>query len=113
MYVKIYRYRLKPGREQEYLEIQKEAERIYSHFIQKQTLFLQSSEDREVWQEIHIYQDKKCYTDTVSLVDQQPEIQVLYKRFLEVITSIEEMSEENYQLIDLQEKTLNARRSGD
>jgi hypothetical protein len=111
MYVKIYRYRLKPGREQEYLEIQNEAERIYSHFIQKQTLFLQSSEDREVWQEIHIYKEKKSYTDTVSLVDQQPEIQVLYNRFLEVITSIEEMSEENYQLIDLQEK--NARRSGD
>lgn len=110
MYVKIYRYRLKTGREQEYLEIQKEAERIYSRFIQKQTLFLQSSEDREVWQEIHIYHDKKSYTDTVSSVDQQPEIQVLYNRFHEVITSIEEMSEENYQLIDLHE---NANRSGD
>jgi len=101
MYVKIYRYRLKPGREQEYLEIQNEAERIYSHFIQKQTLFLQSSEDRKIWQEIHIYQDKMSYTETVSLVDQQPEIQVLYNRFLEVITSINEMSEEDYQLIDL------------
>ncbi|MCM3572603.1 MULTISPECIES: hypothetical protein [Mesobacillus] len=101
MYVKIYRYRLKPMREQEYLEIQSEAERIYSHFIQKQTLFLQSSEDREIWQEIHIYQDKKSYTETVSLVDQQPEIQVLYNRFLEVINSINEMSEEDYQLIDI------------
>lgn len=88
-------------REQEYLEIQSEAERIYSHFIQKQTLFLQSSEDREIWQEIHIYQDKKSYTETVSLVDQQPEIQVLYNRFLEVINSINEMSEEDYQLIDI------------
>ena len=97
-------------REQEYLEIQSEAERIYSHFIQKQTLFLQSSEDREVWQEIHIYHDKKRYNDTVSSVDQQPEIQFLYNRFLEVITSIEEMSEENYQLIDLHK---NANRSGD
>lgn len=113
MYVKVYKYRLKPGREQEYFEIQKEAERIYSHFIQKQSLFLQSSEDKEVWKEIHIYQDKESYTDTVSLVDQQPEIKVLYSRFLKMITSIDEMSEENYQLIDLQKKFLKANRSGD
>ncbi|MGV2941271.1 hypothetical protein AB5I83_16835 [Mesobacillus sp. LC4] len=102
MFVKIFRYRLKPGKEQEYLEIQNEAERMYSSFIQKQTLFLQCKDDKEIWQEIHFYQNKKSYTDTVSSVDQQPEIQILYNRFLAVITSLEEMSEENYQLIDFQ-----------
>ena len=101
MHVKIYKYRLKPGREQEYLEIQKEAEQIYSRFVQKQTLFLQNSRDKEVWQEIHIYQNEKSYNDTVSSVNEQPEIQVLYNRFLEVITSFNEVSEEEYQLIDL------------
>lgn len=101
MYVKIYKYRLKPGREKEYLEIQKEAEQIYSRFVQKQTLFLQNSEDKEVWQEIHIYQNEKSYIDTVSSVNEHPDIQALYNRFLEVVTSINEMSDEDYLLIDL------------
>ncbi|WNF24634.1 hypothetical protein [Mesobacillus jeotgali] len=104
MFVKIYRYRLKPGKEQEYLEIQNEAERIYSSFIDKQSLFLQNHDDKEIWQEIHFYPDKKSYIDAVSTVDQQPEIQVLYSRFLDVITSLEELSEENHQLIDFHEK---------
>ena len=106
MFVKIYRYRIKPGKEQEYLEIQNEAERIYSSFIHKQTWFLQNQDDKGIWQEIHFYQDKKSYNDTISSVDQQPEIQGLYNRFLEVITSLDEMSEEDYQLIDFHEKQL-------
>lgn len=49
MFAKLYRYHLKSGKEQEYLKIQKEADRIYSSYIDKKTLHLQSSDDRTEW----------------------------------------------------------------
>jgi hypothetical protein len=99
MYAKIYSYRIKPNREAEYRGIQLKAERIYSRFIDKQTIYLESKADSLQRLEIHIYKDEKSYMDTIQAVDAQPEIQVLYKSFLEVITSINEMTEEDYNEI--------------
>ncbi|MFT9600261.1 hypothetical protein [Mesobacillus sp.] len=101
MFVKIYSYHLKSGKEQEYLKIQQETDRIYSRFLDKKTLHLQSKSDKTKWLEIHTYNNENVFNETIQIIDQQTEIQVLYKRFLEVITSLEEISEENYHLIDL------------
>ncbi|GAM14877.1 hypothetical protein [Mesobacillus selenatarsenatis] len=110
MFVKLYSYHIKSDKEEEYLKIQQEADGIYSSFIDEKTLHLQSKKDKTKWLEIHIYKNEKIYNDCIQIIDRQPEIQVLYKRFLEVITSNEEMAEEDYQLIDLKANRI---RTGD
>lgn len=101
MFVKIYSYHIKSGKEQEYLKIQEEADQVYSRFLDRKTLHLQRKTDQTQWLEIHIYKSEEIFNDTIQIIDKQPEIQGLYKKFLEVITSQEEISEENYQLIDI------------
>ncbi|ESU33213.1 hypothetical protein G3A_07525 [Bacillus sp. 17376] len=101
MFVKIYSYQIKSGKEQEYLKIQEEADRVYSRFLDNKTFHLQSKLDKTKWLEIHTCKNEDIYNDTIQIIDQQPEIQVLFKRFREVITSFEEISEENYHLVDL------------
>ena len=110
VFVKIYSYHVKSGKEQEYLKIQEETEEIYSRFLDKKTLHLQSMTDKTKWLEIHTYENEDIYKDTIQIIDQQPEIQVLFKRFREVITSFEEISEENYHLLDLR---ANRKQDGD
>ncbi|WP_144475992.1 hypothetical protein [Cytobacillus oceanisediminis] len=105
MFVKTYSYSIKPEREKDYLEIQVKAEQIYSRFTNKQTLYLQSKADSSNWIEMHIYQDEKSYTDSIHAVDQQPGINDFYKRFLEVITSVEELKEDDYNIINLNVKS--------
>lgn len=101
MFIKIYSYHIKSDKLQDYLEIQEEADRIYSRVLDKETLHLQSKSDMTKWLELHIYKNENIYNETIQIINQQPEIQVLYKRFLEVIISHEEISEDNYQLIDI------------
>lgn len=110
MFVKIYSYQIKSGKEQEYLKIQEETEEIYSRFLDNKTFHLQSKLDKTKWLEIHIYKNEKFYQGTIQIIDQQPEIQILFKRFIEVITSLEEISEENYHLVDLK---ANRKQDGD
>jgi hypothetical protein len=99
MFVKTYSYSIKPERERDYLDIQVKSEQIYSRFTNKQTLYLQNRADSSKWIEMHIYQDEKSYTDSIHAVDQHPEILDLYKHFLEVITSEEELTEDGYNII--------------
>ncbi|WP_213367183.1 hypothetical protein [Mesobacillus boroniphilus] len=101
MFIKIYSYHIKSDKLQDYLEIQEEADRIYSIYTDSKILHLQSKDDETKWVEIQIYKTEQFYYETIQIIDQQPEIQVLYKRFLEVIISHEEISEDNYQLIDI------------
>jgi hypothetical protein len=113
VFVKIYSYHIKSGKEQEYLKIQEEAERIYSRFADKNTLHLQSKTDKSQWLEIHMYKSEEIFNETIQIIDKQPEIRGLYKRFLEVITSQEEISEENYYLFDFIGDSKTVNRTGD
>lgn len=113
MFVKIYSYHIKSDKEEEYLKIQEEADRVYSRFLDKKTLHLQSMSDKTNWLELHIYENETIYNDNIQIIDQQPEIQVLYKRFREIITSLEEISEENYHLFDFKGDSTTVNRTGD
>ena len=101
MFIKLYSYHIKPDKLQEYLEIQEEANRIYSLYSDSKIIHLQSKNDETKWVEIQIYKNEQFYYKTIKKLDKKQEIQVLYKRFLEVIISHEEISEDNYQLIDI------------
>ncbi|RSD28834.1 hypothetical protein [Mesobacillus subterraneus] len=99
MYVKVYSYHIKPGMEREYLQIQEEAEQIYARYIDKQTLHLKSKYNQTKWMEIHMYESEELYKDRIQLIDQQSDIQELYKRFLTVVNTDDCLSEEEYELI--------------
>lgn len=96
MFVKVYKYRIKPHREQEYLEIQKAAESIYEKFVDKQYVHLKSKEDDSTWMEIHWYKDESTYDQAIQLINEQDELQVLYREFMDIILSEENVLEENY-----------------
>jgi hypothetical protein len=113
VFIKIYSYHIKPDKFQEYLIIQEEANRIYSKFTDNKILHLQSKVDKTKCVEIQIYKNEQIYFDTIQIIDQKPEIQDLYKRFIEVITSHEEISEQDYHLVDFQGCSTNDYRIGD
>lgn len=96
MFVKVYKYRIKPHREQEYLEVQKAAERIYETFVEKQSAHLKSKEDDSTWMEIHWYKDEPTYNQAIRLIDEQEELKQLYRRFMDIVLSDEIVREEDY-----------------
>ncbi|MEH7884342.1 hypothetical protein V7654_08445 [Bacillus sp. JJ1609] len=99
MFIKVYTYHIIPEREQDFLEIQAQAENVYSRYIEKQSLFLRSKEDCTKWLEVQIYKDEISYDESIKIIDQQKEIADLYTKFLKLIISKEELTEENYEQI--------------
>lgn len=99
MFIKVYTYHVIPEKEQELLEIQTQAEKVYSRYIDKQTFFLRSNDNSAKWMEVHIYRDEVSYNESIKIIDQQSEIADLYDRFLGLIISREELTEENYERI--------------
>lgn len=99
MFIKVYTYYVIPEREQDFLEIQAQAEIIYSRYVEKQSLFLRSKDDNAKWMEIQIYKDETSYNESTKIIDQQKEIVDLYNRFMKLIISKEEFNDENYEQI--------------
>ncbi|WP_423410159.1 hypothetical protein AABM38_09590 [Heyndrickxia sp. MSNUG] len=99
MFFKVYTYHVKPEREQDFFEIQAQAENVYSRFVEKQSLFLRSKDDNAKWMEIQIYKDENSFNESIKIIDQQKEIIDLYTRFMKLIISKEELIEENYEQI--------------
>lgn len=96
MFVKVYKYQIKPHREHEYLNIQKAAESIYERFVDKQSIHLKSKEDDSTWMEIHWYKDESTYDQAILLINEQEELQLLYRKLMDVLISEENVLEENY-----------------
>jgi hypothetical protein len=99
MYIKVYKYHIIPGKEQDFLDIQAKAENIYSRFIEKEALLLRNKDDSTKWMEINIYKDESSYNESIKIIDQQKEIADLYTKFLNVIISKKELKEESYEQI--------------
>jgi len=101
MFIKVYTYHVIPERVQDFLEMQVQAENVYSRYIEKQSLFLRSKDDSAKWMEIHIYKDETRYNESIKIINQQKEIADLYSKFMKLIISKEELTEENYEQIVL------------
>lgn len=96
MFVKVYTYHVLPEKEQEFKDVLNQAEENYSKYITKQSIVLKSHDNSTKWMEIHRYQDKEIYDESIELINQQPEIKQLYSRFLELVDSMEELTEEDF-----------------
>lgn len=99
MFIKVYTYHIISERVQDFLEILAQAENVYSRYIEKQSLFLRSKDDSLKWMEINIYKDETSYNESMKIMNQQKEIADLYAKFMELIISKEELTEENYEQI--------------
>lgn len=99
MFVKIYTYHVLPEKEQELMDVLTQSEEIYSKYITKQSFVLKSRDNSTKWMEIHRYQDKETYDESIEVINQHPEIKHLYSRFLELVDSMEELTEEDFMEI--------------
>ncbi len=81
MFVKVYSYRIRPDKEQEFIAIQEAANRIYSRHVEFRSVHLQNRDDPSRWMEIQWCQDEDAYNNAIRRIDAEPEIGSLWERF--------------------------------
>jgi hypothetical protein len=97
MFVKVYQYHIQQGKVKEYFEIQQKASEIYRKYINSQTTYLNSKADPTKWLEISRYENEEEYYKSMKLVNEEEEIQELFKRFQSLlVTDKKEIMEEDF-----------------
>ncbi|KON89864.1 hypothetical protein AF332_25630 [Sporosarcina globispora] len=95
MYIKLYQYHIRPENEQELMLIQQEAGQIYRKYIAVQTKILKSRIDETKWTELNFYKSEDDYQNKLPLINMDPDIPGLYKRFQSILIS--DIREEDYE----------------
>ncbi|WHY77178.1 hypothetical protein QNH20_24385 [Neobacillus sp. WH10] len=97
MFVKVYQYHIQKDKVDEYLGIQEKALEIYSRYLDFHTIYLNSKDDVTKWIEISRYKDEDEYQKSMKLINEQEEIQELFKAFQSLLdTNKSEISEEDF-----------------
>ena len=100
MYVKVYSYRIQPGKVKDFLDIQERADRIYKKHATYRVVHLQKVDDPCQWLEIQWYQDEAAYRRGVDLVNAEPEIKQLWQEFQSLLDLADNtVIEEHYNQI--------------
>ncbi|MCA1063692.1 hypothetical protein QTG56_11305 [Rossellomorea sp. AcN35-11] len=81
MFMKVYQYHIQPDRVDEYLAIQDKVSDIYGRYSTVQTLYLNSRDDATKWMEILKYEDEEQFEKSMDKINEQEEIQELFKAF--------------------------------
>ncbi|UOE56316.1 hypothetical protein [Cytobacillus oceanisediminis] len=95
MYIKLYQYHIRPENEQELMLIQRKAGQIYRNYIDVQTKILKNNIDETKWTEISFFKSEEDYQNKLPLINSDPDIQELYKRFESLLIS--GIREEDYE----------------
>ncbi|MBG9586140.1 hypothetical protein [Cytobacillus firmus] len=95
MYIKIYQYHIRPENEQELMLVQRKAGQIYRSYIEAQTKMLKNKKDETKWTEISFFKSEEDYQNKLPLINNDPGIQELYKRFESLLIS--DIREEDYE----------------
>ena len=85
MFVKMYRYRIRPDREKQYLAIHDRAAQIYRKHVRFREVHLKSPGDPGTWVELQYYEDEQTYLNTIKVIEAEPEIGELFQKFQDVI----------------------------
>ncbi|MCM2587993.1 hypothetical protein NDQ53_01590 [Rossellomorea marisflavi] len=97
MFVKMYQYHIQEDKIEEYFQIQEKASMVYSQYIEYHTMYFNSKTDSTRWVEITRYKDKNEYERSLKLINQQEEIQQLFKEFQSLlVTDKKEIIEEDF-----------------
>jgi len=85
MFVKVYRYRIKPARVKEFLSVQERAADIYRKHAAYRVVHLQKQDDPCQWLEIQWFEDEAAYRRSMDLINGEPEIERLWHKFQTVL----------------------------
>jgi hypothetical protein len=97
MFVKVYQYHIQKNQVDEYLAIQEKVSEIYGRQLDFHTLYLNSKDDATKWIEISRYKDEDEYQKSMDMINEQEEIQELFKAFQSLlVTDKSEISEEDF-----------------
>ncbi|NMH74552.1 hypothetical protein HF078_15800 [Bacillus sp. RO2] len=97
MFVKVYQYHIQKNKVDEYLAIQEKASEIYGRHLDFHTMYLNSKDDATKWIEISRYKDENEYQKSMDMINEQEEIQELFKAFQSLlVTDKSEISEEDF-----------------
>ncbi|WP_029420170.1 hypothetical protein [Alicyclobacillus macrosporangiidus] len=96
MFVKVYRYRLRPNCWDDYVTIQAQATEVYRRFIDYQTMYLRRNQDSSEIIELNFFPDEQSYHTAMELVNKEPHIHALFARFKDVLAEGTEIEEQEY-----------------
>lgn len=94
MYIKLYQYHILPENEQDLMQIQRKAGQIYRNYIDVQTKLFKNKIDETKWTEISFFKSEEDYQNKLPLINSDPDIQELFKRFESLLIS--GIKEEDY-----------------
>ena len=97
VFVRSYRYRIRPGREAEFLEIQREADALYRRHACVETRWLRREQDPCSWLELQRYKDEKEAARAASLDEDEPRLKELYARFQALLDPKTPVREESFE----------------
>jgi len=99
MFVKVYRYRVRPEMTESYLDLQRRAARVYGSHMRFTSVHLQSTTDPVAWVEVQWFEDEAAFRKGMELVDADPEVRGLWNEFKGVLDPRSpEIVEETYEL---------------
>ena len=81
MFVKVYRYHIRPDKEEAFLAMQERAGAVYKKHVHYRTVYLKSEDDPGLWLEIQWCRDKETYQRAMALINALPGIEQLWKEF--------------------------------
>ena len=85
MFVTTFRYRVRPEKLGDYLEVQRRASEIYAQVVPNPPLYSQSAKDPCQWLELHWYADEMAYRLIRNQLAQHPDIPTLWQAFQETL----------------------------
>lgn len=85
MFVTTFRYRVRPEKLGDYLDVQRRASEIYAQLVPNPPLYLQSANDPCQWLELHWYTDDMAYRLIRNQLSQHPDIPALWQAFQETL----------------------------
>lgn len=94
MIVKIYRYRVDPGKTGRFLEIQRKADELYRRHLEFEVRHLRSLDDPWEWMEIQCFASQKEFEQASNLADCEPRVAELFGEFLETLDPEDETIDE-------------------
>jgi len=93
MFLKTFRYRIRPAKMGEYLAIRQQADAIYDRHLQQTPTYLQSASDPYQWLELYHYQDDSTYRQ----MQQDEALAKLWVRFQAILDPTYPAAVEEYR----------------
>lgn len=97
MYVKTFRYGVRPEKLDEFLAIQEKVIRFYARQLSEKAVYLQDARDPFTWLEIHWFPDEATCRASASRLQEDPALKRIWQQFSEVLDPLSPAVVEEFQ----------------